>query len=241
MSHDGKPVTKNPISAIPTSVILDIHKMKVTDGMTFEAAVTSIRKNLVPAGQSPHPFRRNTPESFLDILRSVVATFLYRETIEKFKEEGVDFSIHMYVPEVDPIMGTPRHDRSDHNHLFRRIAKSLREGKDNNLNYKAFDDVLLDPNSGLTHAALIGKRKQSLVDAERLLSYHVVESLRRHGHVTEAKHVQVIANWHEATDGRGISQLQRCKYNYSMLQYILDEWMPSCQSSYGFSTVDINR
>lgn len=29
------------------------------------------------------------------------------------------------------------------------------------LNYEAFDDVLKDPNSGLTHTALTGKQKQS--------------------------------------------------------------------------------
>lgn len=209
VSDDSTPVVSNPIPAIPSNVILDIHNMRMAEGITFETAITNIRQKLVvPAGQTPHPFRRNTPESFLDKLRSVVATYLYRERIQKLKEENVDFSTYMYVPEIDPIMGTPRHDRSDHNHLFRRIAKSIRDGKDNRLNYKAFDDVLLDPKSGLTHAALIGKRKQSLVDAERLLSYHVVESLKRNGHEREAKHVEVIANWHEATDGRATETLQ---------------------------------
>ena len=96
--------------------------------------------------------------------------------------------------EIDSIMGTQRHDRSDHNHLYRQIAKSIREGKDDNLNFEAFDHVLLDQNSALTHAALIGMRKQSLVDVERLLSYHVVESLRKNGHPKEAKHVEIIAN-----------------------------------------------
>ena len=139
-------------------------------------------------------------------------------------------------------MGTPRHDRSDHNHLYRRIAKSVREGKDDTLNYEAFDDVLLDQNSGLTHAALIGIRKQSLIDAERLLSYHVVESLRKNGHQREAKHVEIIANWHEASDdGRRLKQLARCKYNYQMLEYILDEWMSWHQTCYDFTTIDINR
>lgn len=211
MSDDSTPVVSNPIPAIPSNVILDIHNMRMTEDMTFETA-----------GQTPHPFRRNTPESFLDKLRSVVATYLYRERIQKLKEENVDFSTYLYIPEIDPIMGTPR------------IAKSIRDGKDNRLNYKAFDDVLSDPKSGLTHAALIGKRKQSLVDAERLLSYHVVESLKRNGHEREAKHVEVIANWHEATDGRGISQLKHCKYNYLMMQYILDDWMPSWRPCYDF-------
>ena len=215
--------------------------MTTDAGIELETAITIIRQNLVPAGHTPYPFRRNNPESYLDMLRSIVATYLYREKIEELKKENVDFSTFLYVPEIDPIMGTPRHDRSDHNHLFRRAAKSVREGKYNSLNYEAFDAALLDPKSGLTHAALIGKRKQSLVDAERLLSYHVVESLRRHGHEREAKHVEVIANWHEATDGRGISQLKRCKYNHLMLQYILDEWMPWHKSCYDFSTININR
>lgn len=34
------------------------------------------------------------------------------------------------------------------------------------LNFEAFDEVVMDSLSSLTHAALIGKRKQSLVDAE---------------------------------------------------------------------------
>ena len=240
VQSNGTPVVDKPLAAIPTNVILEVHNM-ISNGMTKQAAVSCIRQGLIPKGYTPHTFRRNTPESYLDMLRSIVATYLYRDQIDQLKNENVDFSTFLYVPEIDPIMGTPRHDRSDHNHLFRRVAKSVREGKDNSLNYQAFDDVLLDSKSGLTHAALIGKRKQSLVDAERLLSYHVVKSLRTHGHEKEAKHVEVVANWHEASDGRGITQLRQCKYNYLMLQYILDEWMPWHRSCYDFSTIDINR
>ena len=90
------------------------------------------------------------------------------------KGNGVYFSLYIYVPEVDPITKDVRHDRSDHNHLFRRAVKSIRDGNHQGLNFEAFDDVLLDPGSGLTHAALIGLRKQSLVDAERLVSKFVV-------------------------------------------------------------------
>ncbi|CAB4002235.1 uncharacterized protein LOC110054371 [Paramuricea clavata] len=60
--------------------------------------------------------------------------------------------------------------------------------------------------SGLTHAAVVGERKQSLTDAQQLLSYHVVDSLQRLGYETEAEYVKVV-NWHNATDGRGITQL----------------------------------
>lgn len=34
---------------------------------------------------------------------------------------------------------------------------------------QGFDDAMLDPGTGLTHAALTGERKQSVGDAERML------------------------------------------------------------------------
>ena len=151
--------------------------------MSLEDAITNIRGNLVPQDYSPCPFRRDTPESLLDKLRSLVATYKFRAIVSYWKERGADFSAYIYVPEVDPTTEGERHDRGDHNHLFRRMAKSVREGKDPKLNFEAFNDALQDPESGLTYAALIGKRKQSLKDAERLLSYHVSESLRRKGHI----------------------------------------------------------
>lgn len=209
--------------------------------MSLEDSITNIRGSLVPPGYSPYPFRTNTRESLLDKLRSIVATFTYRKRVQELKEQGVDFSTHLYVPEVDPVTGLEHHERSDHNHLLKRIANHLREGGYDALQYEAFSDVLADPLSGLTQAALVGKRKQSVKDAERLLSYHVVASLERHGFDTEAEYVRIVAQWHEASDGRGLSQLQRCRYNYEMLNFILDEWMPWHTDAYDFSTIDINR
>ena len=73
------------------------------------------------------------------------------------------------------------------------------------------------------------------------MQYHVVRSLERHGHLREAEYVFTVAQWHEASDGRGLSQLQRCQYNYKMLNFILDEWMPWHTENYDFSTIDVNR
>jgi hypothetical protein len=70
----------------------------------------------------------------------------------------------------------------------------------------------MDPNTGLTQAALTGERKQSVQDAERLLSYHVARFLRENDYDREAKYVEVVAGWHEAADGRGLKELER----YSM-------------------------
>lgn len=237
---DGSPVVARPNSVIPNHVILELDEL-INGGLCLEDAVTYIRGRLVPAGYTPYPFRKNTEESLLDKLRSVVATYTFRHRIRELQEEGVDFTQHLYVPEVDPVTGRVRHDRADHNHLLKRIAKHVRDGGYTAFNYEAFSDVLADPLSGLTHAALVGKRRQSVKDAERLLSYHVVRSLERHGDIEEANYIRTVAQWHESSDGRGLNQLQRCRFNYQMLNFILEEWMPWHGDCYDFSTIDINR
>ncbi|CAH3189061.1 unnamed protein product [Porites evermanni] len=78
-------------------------------------------------------------------------------------------------------------------------------------------------------------------DAERMLSFLVAKFLREHGYEMEARYVQIVADWHEAADGRGISQLERCQKNYAMLNLILDEWMPWHRELYDFRSIDINR
>ena len=69
------------------------------DGMTEEVAIRHVRKRLV------------------------------RHTIEVHKQTGVDFSLYLYIPEVDPFTNVVRRDRGDHNHVFKRIATSTRNGK----------------------------------------------------------------------------------------------------------------
>jgi len=49
------------------------------------------------------------------------------------------------------------------------------------------------------------------------------------------------AGWHEAADGRGLSELERCKRNYDMLNMILDEWIPWHKENPDLSTVDVNK
>jgi hypothetical protein len=173
------------------------------------------------------------------MLRSLVATRIFRSTIANLRESGVDFSTFIYTPQIDLVTGDVHHDRSDHNHLFHRAVKSIHGGNNQKLNFDAFDKVLLDPVISLMHAALIGLRKQLLVDSEKLASKFVARSLKAKNYEKEANHIQLLVNWHEATDGRGLTQLE-CQYNYEMLNYILDEWMPWHRECYDFSTIDIN-
>ena len=50
---------------------------------------------------------------------------------------------------------------------------------------------MLAPDTGLTHAALVGLRKQSVLDAECLLSTHVAAWLHRNGFPVEGEFVEV--------------------------------------------------
>lgn len=95
--------------------------------------------------------------------------------------------------------------------------------------------------TGLTHAALVGQRKQSVQDAERLLSDNMATFMKNHNHMEEATFIERVSKWHQASDGRGLSQRQRSEANYKMLNYILDVWMPWHTETYDFSTIDINR
>ena len=142
---------------------------------------------------------------------------------------------------MDPITGITHLEREDHCHIIKRIAKHTREGAYVALNLDAFDEAMRDPKTGLTHTAHVGKRKQSVIDAEKLLSFHVAIFLDKSGHEKEAEYVKIIASWHEASDGRGVSQLNRCRANYTMLNYLLDELLPWHKACYDFSSIDINR
>ena len=183
----------------------------------------------------------NTPESNLDKLRSIVATYLYRHMIQGWKIEGIDFSMYMYIPEIDNVTGMEHHERSDHGHLLKRIASHTRELRYPCLSNAAFTNAMRNPNTGLTHAALVGLRKQSVRDAERVLSYHVARYLEQNNFPVEATYVRTIAGWHEATDGRGLKELERCHLNYTMLNHIVQDWIPYYDTIPDFSMADINR
>ncbi len=79
----------------------------------------------------------------------------YRKTIQGHVDAGVDFKTHLYVPETDRCTGYTIHERSDHNHLLKRIATSTREGHYAALDLQAFDDAMLNPNTGTVKRLLI--------------------------------------------------------------------------------------
>lgn len=128
------------------------------EGLSFQDSIVNFRRRLIPDGYEPYPFRKDTPESYLDMLRTVVATYIYRDIVLKLKQEGRDFTCYLYVPEVDPATNTIHYERGDHNHILKRMATSTRECKNVSLDPEAFDKAMMDNNTGLTHAALTGQR-----------------------------------------------------------------------------------
>lgn len=111
--ENGVPTAETPNSAIPASLLLEINDLQ-NSGLSFEDAVVNVRGSLVPEGYVPNTFRKDTPESFLDMPRSIVATYVYRDTIKSLHSNGRDFKHHLYVPEVDPITKKEHHEKDSY-------------------------------------------------------------------------------------------------------------------------------
>ena len=65
--------------------------------------------------------------------------------------------------------------------------------------------------------------------------------MKKKGYLYEAKYIETVWNWRRACDERGLSELQRCKFDYQFLNMILDELMPWHSQTYDFSKLEVNR
>ena len=104
-----------------------------------------------------------------------------------------------------------------------------------------FAEALQDPASGLTYPALTGQRKQSIRDVEVLFSESMEQFMLGNGYTFEAQYIRVVRNWRRACDERGLSELQRCHFNYDLLNFLLDDLMPWHKECYDFSLLEVNR
>ena len=122
------------------------------------------------------------------------------------------------------------------------MGHTTRRGGPDKLKLERFVEALYDDATTLTYPALTGKRKQSIRDVEILFSESVEKFLWRKKYDYEAKYVQAIRNWRRACDERGLSELQRCRYNYQLLNLILDELIPwHSVHTCDYSTLEVNR
>ena len=121
------------------------------------------------------------------------------------------------------------------------MAQSTRQGGPEDLRLDRFTEALYDEQSGMTFPALTGQRKQSVRDAEVFFSEGVEKFMSGKGYKYEEIFVRTVRNWRRACDERGLSSLERCKFNYQLLNLILDELMPWYIEQYDFSLLEVNR
>ena len=131
-----------------------------------------------------------------------------------------------------------QHTRTPHT---QRIGNSTRKGGPDKLQLDRFAEALYDESSKLTFPALTGQRKQSIRDVEILFSSDMEDFMERNGYDYEALYIRRVRNWRRACDERGLTELQRCKFNYEMLAMILDELMPWHNELYDFSLLKVNK
>ena len=124
--------------------------------------------------------------------------------------------------------------------LSQRIASHTRNGGPDKLNLEYFAEALEHPFTNL-YTAFTGVRKQSVIDAERLFSQELADFMADRGHEYEAHYIQTVHNWRRANDERGLTELQRFKFNYCFLNLILDELMPWHSVHYDFTLLEVNR
>ena len=121
------------------------------------------------------------------------------------------------------------------------MAQSTRRGGPEELQLDRFTEALYDKDSGMTFPALTGQRKQSVQDAEILFSEGVEKFMQNKGYKYEEKFVRIVRNWRRACDERGLSSLIRSKFNYQLLNLILDDLMPWHKDIYDLSLLEVTR
>ncbi|XP_035694410.1 uncharacterized protein LOC118428452 [Branchiostoma floridae] len=231
--------------AVPLEDVIWLATFIRDNNTTFESAIHVLRRKHYPfVMYDPHPWtpgRKN--ETTADCLKSVMATYLFRKKVDDLKLTGVDFSQNLYVPELGESK-EPHFDREDHGHVLKRLTACVRAGTVPGIDLLRWIEAMQNPNTGLTYTALTGKRKQSVVDCERMFSAGVVSFFKDKGYTTEARFAETVLNWHKATDGRGIDQETRKQYNRAMLSFLLEDWMPyDCffKGEINYAMLDVNR
>lgn len=121
------------------------------------------------------------------------------------------------------------------------MAQSTRRGGPDCLQLERFADALYDESANLIYTALTDRRKQSIRDVEILFSSSVADFMSRSNYEYEAHYMNVIRTWRLSCDERGLSQLQRCRFNYQLLNMLLDELMPWHSVQYDLSLMEVNR
>ena len=124
--------------------------------------------------------------------------------------------------------------------IMQRIGTCLRLGGPDEIHLERFVEALQDPESGLTHPALVGTRKQSIEDIERLFGERLIAFMDKKQYTSEASYLRLVRNWRRATDERGISDSQRQEFSKNFLKFIVEGLIP-WSDTLDYSSLEVNR
>ena len=155
-----------------------------------------------------------------EVLKSIMAIFLYRKRVDDLKHhttDPADFSKYLYQPEKD-VNDERIHHREDHNHLLKRIVSRLRGGHIPGIDLMHFKDTLHDATTGVTYEALTGKNKQLVPDCEHLINPGVIAFFEKKGHAANARIVNRLMPVVKAFDNTSIGGMtfffQKCNHTW---------------------------
>lgn len=141
-------------------------------------------------------------EERVDQLRSILAQLEFSHTIRTYDRNGVPFISHLHVPEVHPLTGHTWYEREDPAHVLKvnihtcqlqshyrniraynnythmRIATCTREGGPEGIKPEKYVEAL----KLASPTALVGMRKQSVQDAERMFSLPLADFMDEKGY-----------------------------------------------------------
>lgn len=105
--------------------------MRLVLGLSKKNILSVMRRRLFPFSHNPYPWCTGREETATEVMRSLLAIYLYRFEIARLSMLPVDppnFTKYLYQPERDNETSELVHHREDHNHILKRITTCLREG-----------------------------------------------------------------------------------------------------------------
>jgi hypothetical protein len=196
---DGTLVPQHQNCAVPELLLKEIWEWRQSGASDMDI-LSRLRLRTIPQGYTIHSWNPGHTESETDMMRSILAQLEYKYEICRYDRLGIPFRQHVYVPETHAVTSHTYHEREDEAHVLKRVATSTREGGPSTLRLERFVEALSDPLSNLTYSALSGARKQSVQDAERLLSPDVADYMEKKGYTTESTYTDYTSLWFHEGD-----------------------------------------
>lgn len=129
---------------MPDAIPHHFLNIQFQDDISLQDAIVHIRGTLVPYGYTPCPFKRDTPKSLPELLRSIAATHDFPHTMGNPAMRNLEQTspnICMSWRSI-PSKVVPHNEREEHNHVLKRIATCTRSGNNIDLHYEVFVEAM---------------------------------------------------------------------------------------------------